>query len=81
METHRQLAGWSIVRRLPEPEEITIPELTAQATRSILYEVGPSDPLTYFGVSVVTAVAALLASWVPVRRAASVEPVNGLRQA
>ena len=53
----------------------------AQAMRSVLYGVGPADPGTYFGVLGVTGIAALLASWIPMRRAARVDPIKGLRQA
>ena len=53
----------------------------AQAMRSVLYGVGPADPRTYLGVLAVTASAALVASWIPMRRAARVDPIKGLRQA
>jgi putative ABC transport system permease protein len=44
-----------------------------------LYEVGTVDPLTYAAVPVVLAAVALLANWLPARRAASVEAVEALR--
>ena len=44
-----------------------------------LYEVGTVDPLTYALVPVVLAAVALLANWLPARRAASVEAVEALR--
>ena len=53
----------------------------AQAMRSVLYGVGPADPGTYLGVLAVTGSAALVASWIPMRRAARVDPIKGLRQA
>jgi putative ABC transport system permease protein len=52
----------------------------AQAMRSVLYGVGPADPGTYLGVLAVTGGAALVASWIPMRRAARVDPIRGLRQ-
>ena len=52
----------------------------AQAMRSTLYGIGPSDPITYLGVITLTGVAALIAAWIPMRRAARVDPVQGLRQ-
>lgn len=52
----------------------------AQAMRSTLYGIGPTDPETYVGVVVLTATAAVLASWIPMRRATRVDPVKGLRQ-
>jgi predicted permease len=46
---------------------------------SILFGVSPMDPLTYIAVSVGLAATALLASYVPSRRAATVDPVDALR--
>jgi putative ABC transport system permease protein len=47
--------------------------------RSMLFEVTPSDPWTYSVMIVVVAGAGLLASLVPARRAASVDPIITLR--
>jgi len=49
--------------------------LLAKAIRSQLYSVSESDPLTAFGVLVLTSVVALLAMWIPARRAAATEAV------
>ena len=46
---------------------------------SMLFEVGPLDPLTYAAVSLGLAAAAALASYVPARRATGVNPVTALR--
>jgi predicted permease len=46
---------------------------------SILFGVNPFDPVTYIAVSLGLAATALLASYVPSRRAASVDPVDALR--
>jgi putative ABC transport system permease protein len=46
----------------------------------MLYGVRPNDPLTFGTVSVVLAVAALLAICVPARRATRIEPMAALRQ-
>jgi putative ABC transport system permease protein len=46
---------------------------------SLLHEVSPTDPLTFTSVAVILAVAALLGSWLPARRAAAVDPVVALR--
>jgi predicted permease len=47
--------------------------------KSLLFEISPLDPLTYVVVPVILAVAALLASYLPARRAATVDPVEALR--
>jgi predicted permease len=46
---------------------------------TILFGVSPMDPLTYIAVSAGLAATALLASYVPSRRAATVDPVDALR--
>ena len=46
---------------------------------SFLYELEPTDPVTFGGVSVMLFAVALLASYVPARRAARVDPVKVLR--
>jgi ABC-type antimicrobial peptide transport system permease subunit len=46
---------------------------------SILFEVRPTDPLTFGGVALLLCVIALLACYVPARRAASVDPMQALR--
>ena len=47
--------------------------------KSLLFGVSPLDPFTYISVLVVLAVSAMLASYLPARRAAAVNPVEALR--
>jgi predicted permease len=47
--------------------------------RSFLFEVSSLDPLTFSLVPVLIVVVALLAAWIPARRAASVDPMQALR--
>jgi putative ABC transport system permease protein len=47
--------------------------------QQLLFEVAPSDPLTYIGVAAVLGLAALVACYVPARRAARVDPIIALR--
>jgi len=47
--------------------------------KSFLFEVTPTDPLTFAGVALVLLASALLASFLPARRAASIDPIVALR--
>jgi putative ABC transport system permease protein len=44
-----------------------------------LYEISPRDPLTFGVTATVLVAVAMIAAWLPVRRAASVDPVVALR--
>jgi putative ABC transport system permease protein len=46
---------------------------------SFLFGVGATDPATFVGVALLFGAVALLACWVPMRRAARVDPIEALR--
>ncbi|HEV3329615.1 MAG TPA: ABC transporter permease [Bryobacteraceae bacterium] len=50
-----------------------------QLMKSLLFGISPVDPLTYAAVPVVLGTAAALASYLPARRAAAVDPVEALK--
>jgi putative ABC transport system permease protein len=47
--------------------------------RTLLFEVSPIDPFSFAGVTMVMAAVALLACWIPARRALGVGPAEALR--
>jgi ABC-type antimicrobial peptide transport system permease subunit len=50
-----------------------------RALRAYLFQVTPTDPATFAAGAAVLAVTALLAAWLPARRAARVEPGSVLK--
>jgi putative ABC transport system permease protein len=47
--------------------------------RALLFDVTPTDPLTFVAVIAILATAALLATWIPARRASTLQPASALR--
>jgi ABC-type antimicrobial peptide transport system permease subunit len=53
--------------------------MLAKIASSFLYGISPHDEVTFAVVPVVVLLVALLAAWIPARRAASVNPTESLR--
>ncbi|MBI4471754.1 MAG: ABC transporter permease [Acidobacteria bacterium] len=53
---------------------------TTHLLKSFLYDVSPTDPLSFALTVIVLFIAAILASYLPARRAAQVDPVVALRE-
>jgi len=47
--------------------------------KSLLFGISPLDPLTYVTVPLLLSAAAVVASYLPARKAAGVNPVDALR--
>jgi ABC-type antimicrobial peptide transport system permease subunit len=50
-----------------------------QSMKALLFGISPLDPLTYAAIPLVLIVSAVMASYLPARRAASIDPVEALR--
>ncbi|MBV8438419.1 MAG: FtsX-like permease family protein, partial [Silvibacterium sp.] len=58
---------------------LVVAAISGRLLRQFLFEVSPLDPVTYVTVPVLMILLALLAAWVPARRAASIDPMKALR--
>jgi putative ABC transport system permease protein len=58
---------------------LAISLVATRVLTSQLYEIQPSDPVTFAGIAGLLAVVALLASYIPARRATRVDPMVALR--
>jgi putative ABC transport system permease protein len=53
--------------------------IATRLIRSLLYGTAPSDPVTFVSICAAIIVTATVASWIPARRAASVDPLVAIR--
>jgi ABC-type antimicrobial peptide transport system permease subunit len=53
--------------------------MLTRTMRSLLFEIGPNDPVTLVSVTLLLMLATVLASYIPARRAAKLDPMVALR--
>jgi putative ABC transport system permease protein len=53
--------------------------LLSRLMQALLFEISPTDPVTFAGVALVSLAVAVLAAYVPARRAAGIDPLEALR--
>jgi ABC-type antimicrobial peptide transport system permease subunit len=51
----------------------------SRVLQTLLFEVKPTDPMTFAAIPLILVSAALFACWLPARRAAKVDPMEALR--
>ena len=79
--THRQLfsAKNALVPLRAGEFELLLAFAATQLLKSLLFHVSPLDPMTYVLACIALCGAATLASYIPSRRTAAVNPVDALR--
>ncbi|MBA3295412.1 MAG: FtsX-like permease family protein, partial [Acidobacteria bacterium] len=68
-----KLAGMGVIGGLAGAAAVT------PVIRTLLFNVTPTDPLSFAGVAVFLTLVAMLASYIPARRAMAVDPIVALR--
>lgn len=57
---------------------LALSAMGGQVAATLFYGVNPVDPVTYLAVTVVLLASALLACWLPARRATRIDPVRAI---
>jgi len=58
---------------------LAVAAMSGRLLKQFLFDVSPLDPVTFLSVPLLLMLLALLAAWVPARRAASIDPMKALR--
>ena len=70
-------AGWPMLLGLAAG--LGVAYYATRVVESFLFQTPPNDPVTFVAVALLMGAAALIAAWIPARRAALVDPVMTLR--
>ncbi len=61
------------------PLGLVAPVAGTRLLTSMLFRVQPNDPVVYLAVTVLLGMVALVASYVPARRASKIDPLSAIR--
>jgi putative ABC transport system permease protein len=79
-DVHRLLIGQAMLTALTGAGAgLAAALLLTRLMRNLLYGVGATDPATFAGVSLLLLAVALLATWIPARRAVRIDPLEAIR--
>jgi len=59
---------------------LAVAAASSRLLTTMLFEVKPNDPAVYLGVAVLLGLVALVASYVPARRASRIDPITAIRE-
>lgn len=80
VEIVRLMLGYGAARAtLGIAAGLAIAVVASRVLTSMLIEIRADDPITYVGVATLLAATALLASWIPARRASRIDPMEAIR--
>jgi hypothetical protein len=68
-----------VVRTRGAPQSLAGALAVSRVLRGLVYGVGVTDPVSFGAATATLAVVALVASWIPARRASRVDPIVALR--